>query len=547
MRWSGSRVLTQARAILWAQWRTQRNFFLRSHKAGVLFTWFSGLMWYGLWVAGGIGAALLTGGGVRPEILEPVLTSALFFVFFFWQLFPIMLASSGAFLDVKRLLVYPIPPGQLFFLEVALRLSTGLEMLLVLLGACAGLAWNPQVPWWAPLPLLIFGAFNLFLASGLKTLLDRMLQRKWVREILVFCFLAILLIPQLVALKGIPAPILAQLQKAAVLTWLFPWKAVGHLSSGHPTWGALAILAAWTAGAYWFARSQFARAMRLEEFSALPAGQAAPRRSNGWLEKFYRAPALLFPDPLGAVMEKELRLLVRAPRFRLVLLMACTMGQLLWLPIGMRRGAEDGFVTSNYLTLSMSYALLVLSDTLLWNVFGMERGAAQAWFVTPVSLRTVLRAKNLVAAFFLFFCLLIISAIVILLPVQLTLTQFMESVGVLGVMALMLMAVGNMASVHFPRSVDPGQTWRNTSGGKVQAFMLLVYPVISIPISLAYVARWALDSQIAFFGVLAVDLLIAAVVYWVATDSAIEASETHKEEMIGTLTASQREGPISLT
>lgn len=547
MPWSGCSVLTQVRAILWAQWRTQRNFFLRSHKAGVLFTWFSALAWYGLWVAAAVGAALLTGGAVRPNLLEPVLTSGLFFVLFFWQLFPVLLASSGAFLDVKRLLVYPIPPGQLFFLEVALRLSTGLEMLLVLLGACAGLAWNPLIPWWAPLPLLVFAAFNLFLASGLKTLLDRMLQRKWVREILVFCFLGIILVPQLVAINGIPAPVVAQLKQAAVLTWLFPWKAVGYLASGHAAWGPLAVLAAWTAGAFWFARSQFARAMRLEEFTALPAGQAAPRRSNGWLDGFYRAPALLFPDPLGAVMEKELRLLVRAPRFRLVLLMACTMGQLLWLPIGMRSGAEEGFVTSNYLTLSMSYALLVLSDTLLWNVFGMERGAAQAWFVTPVNLRTVLRAKNLVAAFFLICCLLIISTIVIALPVQLTPIQFLESAGVLAVMALLLMSVGNIASVRYPRAVDPGQTWRNTSGGKVQAFMILVYPVISIPISLAYVARWALDSESAFFAVLAVDLLIAAIVYWVATDSAIEAAESQKEQLISTLTASQREGPISLS
>lgn len=540
-------MLTQVRAILWAQWRAQRNFFLRSHKAGVLVTWLSSLLWYGLWVAGAAGAALLTGGGVRPDVLEPVLTSALFFVLFFWQLFPVMLASSGAFLDVKRLLVYPIPPGQLFFLEVALRLSTGLEMLLVLLGACAGLIWNPQMPWWTPLPLLVFGAFNLFLASGLKTLLDRLLQRKWVREILVACFLAILVIPQFIAVKGLPPAVVAQLKQAAVLTWLFPWKAAGHLASGHAAWGPLAVLTAWTAGAYWFARSQFARSLRLEEFSALPSAQRPARRPNGWLEKFYRAPALLFADPLAALMEKELRLLVRSPRFRLVLLMACTMGQLLWLPIGLRRGAEDGFVTSNYLTLSMSYALLILSDILLWNVFGMERGAAQAWFVTPVSLRTVLRAKNLVAACCLLFCLSIITTIVILLPVHFTALQFFEAVGVLAVMALLLMGAGNMASVYYPRAVDPSQTWRNTSGGKVQAFMLLVYPVISIPISLAYVARWALDSEAAFFAVLAVDLLIAAVVYWIATDSAIEAADTQKEQMIGTLTASQREGPISLT
>ncbi len=540
----GSPNFAQLRAILWAQFRAQRNYYLRAHKAGIFLSWFSGFLWYSLWVAVGTGAALLTGGAVRREMLEPALVSALFFVFFFWQLFPVMLASSGAFLDVRRLLVYPIPPSQLFALEVALRLSTGLEMFLVLLGACVGLIINPLVPFWAVLPVLLFGAFNLFVSSGLKTLLERLMQRKWIREILVFAFLGILVLPQLVALKGIPKPAVDQLEKLVAVSWLFPWKAAGHLGTGHLAWGSILTLVAWTAAAYWFARSQFARSLRLEEFTAAPVN-TAPRPASARLEAFYRFPARLFADPLAALMEKELRALVRSPRFRLVLLMACSLGQLLWLPIGLRSGAEDGFVSSNYLTLSMSYALLVLSDILLWNVFGFERGAAQAWFVTPVGLRVVLRAKNLVAAFFLLLCLAFVTLVVIVLPVQFTLLQFAESLAVLSVMATMLIAVGNLGSVYFPRAVDSTQAWRNASAGKTQVFMLLVYPLISIPISLAYVARWALDSEPAFFAVLAVDLVIAATVYWVATDSAIEAAEVRKEQMITTLTASQREGPIS--
>ena len=539
----GSPNLAQLRAILWAQFRAQRNFYLRAHKAGVFLSWLSGLLWYSLWIGAGSGAALLTSGAVRLEILEPALVSGLFFVFFFWQLFPVMLASSGAFLDVRRLLVYPIPPGQLFALEVALRLSTGLEMLLVLLGACVGLVINPRTPLWTVLPLLLFGAFNLFVSSGIKTVLERLMQRKWIREILVFCFLGLLVLPQLVALKGIPKPVVAQLEKLVALSWVFPWKAAGHLGTGHLAWGSVLTLLLWTGAAYWFARSQFARSLRLEEFTAAPT--AASRPPSVRLEAFYRFPARLFADPLAALMEKELRALVRAPRFRLVFLMACTMGQLLWLPIGLRRGAEGGFVTTNYLTLSMSYALLVLSDILLWNVFGFERGAAQAWFVTPVSLRTVLRAKNLVAAFFLLLCLAFVTLIVVVLPVRFTSLQFAESLAVLTVMATMLIAVGNLGSVYFPRAVDPTQAWRNASAGKTQIFMLLVYPLISIPLSLAYVARWATDSEAAFFAVLAIDLAIAAAFYWVATDSAIEAAEVRKEEMITTLTASQREGPIS--
>ena len=47
-------------------------------------------------------------------------------------------------------------------------------------------------------------------------------------------------------------------------------------------------------------------------------------------------------------------------------------------------------------------------------------------------------------------------------------------------------------------------------------------------------------------GVIAVDVLLAGIVYRVATESALEAAEARKEALISTLTASQREGPISI-
>ncbi|MCA2962321.1 MAG: hypothetical protein INH40_00285, partial [Acidobacteriaceae bacterium] len=264
------------------------------------------------------------------------------------------------------------------------------------------------------------------------------------------------------------------------------------------------------------------------------------------LEGIYRAPTLLFRDPLAAVIEKEFRLLVRSPRFRLMLLMSCVLSPLLFLPFGMRSVNGEGFVAGNYLTLSMSYVLMTLSDILLWNIFGMERGAAQATFVMPVGIRTVLYAKNLVAALVLFSCLLVLTATSMLLPVPVGFTQFLEAAGVLAVTSLVLLGAGNLSSIAYPRAVDPNQMMRNSSGGMVTALLLLLYPVLSIPVSLAYLARWALDSQAAFFAVLAVDLLLAGILYWEATDAAIETAEARKEQMISALTASQREGPISI-
>ena len=68
----------------------------------------------------------------------------------------------GASLDLRKLLVYPIPNRALFTIEVILRISTAIEMMLILTGAAIGLLFNPAVPLWAPLWLAVFVMFNLF-------------------------------------------------------------------------------------------------------------------------------------------------------------------------------------------------------------------------------------------------------------------------------------------------------------------------------------------------------------------------------------------------
>jgi len=62
---------------------------------------------------------------------------------------------------------------------------------------------------------------------------------------------------------------------------------------------------------------------------AVPSPAAAPHGSSG----FYRLPSTLLKDPLGALIEKEFRFLVRSPRFRLVFIMGFTFGLVLWLPM----------------------------------------------------------------------------------------------------------------------------------------------------------------------------------------------------------------------
>jgi ABC-2 type transport system permease protein len=67
--------------------------------------------------------------------------------------------------------------------------------------------------------------------------------------------------------------------------------------------------------------------------------------------------------------------------------------------------------------------------------------------------------------------------------------------------------------------------------------------LLSAPIFLAYAARYAFESELAFYGVLLIDLLVAGIVYAIALQSAVEAAEERKEELIMALSSSQ--GPVA--
>src|SRR5437667_6883675 len=161
----------QVRAIVWAQWRTLRNYLPRSNKITFWLTGFFGLVWYGGFAFLALFTGILFSKSDELHFIHTVLPTALLICFLYWQLIPILMASMGSSLEIKKLLVYPIPRGKLFTLEVMLRISTGAEMLLLLIGAGVGLLLNRHIPKWGPLSLVFFVAFNLFCSAGVRDLL----------------------------------------------------------------------------------------------------------------------------------------------------------------------------------------------------------------------------------------------------------------------------------------------------------------------------------------------------------------------------------------
>jgi ABC-2 type transport system permease protein len=530
----------QIRAIVWAQWRSTRNHLPRSNVGGLVFSGGLTAIWYGGFTYVAVLAGILLSRPNEIDAFGKLLPAALLICFLYWQVIPVLLTSMGASLDLRKLLVYPIPNRALFLIEVILRVSTAIEMMLILTGAAIGLFVNPAVPVWAPLWLAVFVAFNLFCSTGIRDLLVRLLARKRIREIVIFLVVIAAALPQLILFRGSQARV--QQYFGGEPSALLPWTATAHLALGHFSWRDLAVLLGWTVAAYVFGRSQFERGLRFDAAEALARGSSSLRPVSR-LEWWYQLPNALFPDPLGALVEKELRFLSRAPRFRLVFLMGFSFGLLIWAPIAFgRASAQHSFLTDNYLTMVSVYALLLLSDALFWNCFGFDRSAAQIYFLLPMKMSTVLAGKNLAAAFLVFMEITAIALVCALLRLPLSGRQILEAFAVTCVITLFIMAVGNLSSLYNPRAVNPVKAMKTAAQSRSQALMMLAFPITLVPVALAYLARYAFDTEWAFFGVLLFSGAIGVLMYFYSMQSSLKAAVDRREQIIGAL--SSGEGPI---
>jgi ABC-2 type transport system permease protein len=374
-------------------------------------------------------------------------------------------------------------------------------------------------------------------------LIERVLAQKRVREVFVLVAVLIGATPQLLIVTGVPRTTLHRLL-AENSSVLWPWVAAARLSLTGSAAAPWAVLFAWTAAAYFFGRWQFESNLRFDAQAAQATNvSAAGMAENSWRAKLFRLPSLFIPDPIGAIVEKELRTLSRTPRFRLVFIMGFTFGLVVWLPMIIGRGVTHSTMAENFLTLVCLYSLALLGQVTYWNAFGFDRSAVQAYFAWPVPISRALVGKNLAAAIFVFLEVLMVTAACLLLRMQPSPHKILEAYLVTPVVAMYLMAGGNLSSVHMPRALNAERVAQGGSAGRSQAIMLLVYPMALLPVLLAYGARYAFDSEMAFYVLLAFAAGLGAVVYWLALESAGIAAERRKEQIITEL--SRGDGPVA--
>jgi ABC-2 type transport system permease protein len=527
-------------AILRAQWLSMRL----GGNRGRIFNILTGVIWYALWTGLAYGAFHAV-SAAPLETLRPTLPLALLGVCLYWQAMPILSASMGSALDLRKLLAYPIPHGTLFRVEVLLRLTTGAEMLLLLAGGVAGLFRNPATRGWlAVLPVLVFITFNLLLASGARSLLERLLSKRRIRELLVFLLFMLWMVPRFLFVTSYRPAWLAR-WSPIIDNAAWPWTATAWAVLGQAGSYPLFLLVCWTLLAAWFGRLQFERNLRFDALAAQAGTQSnGASRLASLTERFYRLPSALFRDPLAAVIEKELRSLARTPRYRMVFVMGFSFGLMVWLPmiIGRRAGAHTQ-LSSHFLTVVCVYALTLLGQVSYWNCFGFDRSAAQIFFAAPQPISRVLLGKNLASLIFIYLEVAILAAVTALFRVSFGLSQLIETLLVIGICSLYMLGMGNITSVQYPRALNPERVSQGGASSRFQALVFLLYPFSLLPVFLAYLARYAFHSELAFYLVLSLAAMIGAGVYWIAMDSAVSAAVERREKIIQAL--STADGPIA--
>ena len=349
-------------------------------------------------VPAGLAFAILAGTGafqaVRGRGMPPGLAAAaLFFgVWQTWTVVAVTLADRESF-DLRRLLVYPVPPGQAFAYELAASYfgdPFALFWSLLLLGAFAGAALARPGAWVLLLALthLLFAAGVVALVALLQEFLARALRGRRARVLGVAAiYLGLVALLAWGSSAGNRA-LLRGLAALSTIRWLaYPAalaaEAGGALYAGRPL-RAIPWLAAQGATAAATAWCAYRLALSDARAGAEGGGARGAAGGTGWH----------LPGRLGPILEKELKVLLRHPLTAvLVLVVPAIAGVVGWRALPFIPAEAGEVVRALPLFGFALYAQLVTQAYWL-NAFGWDRGGARIWFLVPVDPADVLRAKN---------------------------------------------------------------------------------------------------------------------------------------------------------
>lgn len=491
---------------------------------------------------------------------------------FIWQVIPVMLASFQEQFDLGILLRFPVRFGS----YVLLYMVFGLVDVSTILGAlfCAGIwfgvaAARPGLLLWISMALVMFAVFNILLVRAVFAWIERWLAQRKTREILGAIFMVGLLSLQLMnpaiyqkrhsgrsgrqeqadqlrAAKARYAPLLKGAN--AVQKWLPPGLAAQSLQQAVAqkpdaalgSFGLLGLYALLVAGVL---------AIRLKaEYRGENLGVAPSRvvavagRSKAAVKAgiFGLAaldaggePMIHGSGPITAIMEKDVRSLLRT----LPLLYAIGAPLLLVLvfsTIFLKNGAVQSPVFPLALPICMVYAQLGFTQ-IFYNNLGTEGAGIQLYFLSPVRMRTVLLAKNMLHSL-LFALVATVAGVLTTLRLGIPDIAVVAATGAWLLFALPCnLAAGNIFSIRMPYRVNPGRISRQR-GSQANALLSLLVQLGFLAVGAAvFTLCWYLDRMWIAVPVFLTLAIVAVLVWRQVLDNTDALANERRDVLIATL------------
>jgi len=372
----------------------------------------------------GIGVGLGFGAWQIAAHDSPRVLAALFWpVLIFWQVFPITIASFQENADLSVFLRFPVNflSYALFYILFGLfdvgSLVGGIALAGVWVGASIA---RPDLIGWITAAVILFALFNIFLTRMIFSWIDRWLAQRRTREILGVIFLFLLLGAQLLNPAfyrhsgfGHDFNRVAMARRIHVVeeaqNFLPPGLAANALNSAHEGRALAAgvdlfFLALYAAAAGALLGLRLDAEYRGENLGEAPKRTATVSRARG------RGSVLGGSGPVGAVVEKEIRYLMRSG-VALYGLLAPLIIVFLF-SNGMPGGHGAGFAREYALPLGVAYSFLGLTR-FIYNNLGGEGSGIQLYFLSPTPFRDIMLGKNIVHTALFLLELALVSTIVI--------------------------------------------------------------------------------------------------------------------------------------
>ncbi len=448
----------------------------------------------------GIGAGILSYFAVINRQTE-LISGMIWFLFGFWQLYPILRAGYSNTFDASALLRFPVTYRTYFFLRCfygALE-PVGLVVVLAMAGITAGVsAASPALLPWCAIVIVLIVALNILTTQLVLTWVERWLAQRRTREILGIVFFLFVIGIQFIGPVArrlersgdrSKAPIRITRESISTIVTaerLLPPGLAGYtLSRAQRHENGRAALSLATLSAYGITMV-FLLDLRLrKQYRGENLGETAVKR-RAEADASLRVGWNIFglPDPLAAMVEKELRYLIRSGPMLLSFLMPLVV--LLIFGGTSSKQLPQQFSSMTF-PLVAAYSLLILTNV-VYNTFGGDHAGIQFYFMSPLPLRKVLLAKNAVhASIFVSELALLWLAVRVLRTTPALWITAATMAAVPYALGLELSA-GNIMSIYWPKKLEFQMMGRQRTPQTTALLALGVHAVVVSTTGLVFVA-----------------------------------------------------------